>query len=102
MNKKFNPVTLQLDMPVRYIPETNEGKSEVLTGHYAYADKDGKHYVWKSGGTSYTRAFALRDSPYSQDTVVACEYVFPMDMSCHSHHKHLIAQDIWDTNVVDV
>ena len=102
MNKTFTPVTLQLNMPVKYIPETDEGKSEILTGHYAYADTNGKHYVWRDGGTSYTRAFALRDKPYDQNTVVACENVFPLDASCHSYHKHVIAQEIWKDNTVNI
>ena len=55
--QKYSPARLVLNMPVNYIPISNLSSSNpvVQTGHFAFTDTDGYHYVFDGGGTSYTR-----------------------------------------------
>lgn len=93
--KHYNPVALTLNMPCQYI-ESADGSSQVLTGHFAFFDSTGTPYVWREGGTSYTRASAfngiqktidhyIENNP---DAVQKCQEVFPLSKHAHSSYKH--------------
>ena len=65
--QKYNPLRLVINMPVNYIPLNT---TEIITGHYAFVDEDGYHYVFEEGGTSYTRI---------KGQVIKCKAVWALD-----------------------
>jgi hypothetical protein len=78
--QKYNPVNLQVNMPVLYIE--NRIDNHWLSGHYAGIDEDGYHYVFENGGTSFTRTtgqltkvFFLRPMLDTDDDVIKTNYI---------------------------
>ena len=77
MQKHYIPTTLKLNVPVSYIAESDDSR-EVLTGHFAFYDQDGKPYVWAKGGTSYTRAINIDDLLSEFNDIIPCYFVAPV------------------------
>lgn len=83
MQKHYTPTTLKLNVPVSYVAESDNNK-EVLIGHFAFYDTDGKGYVWEKGGTSYTRSISI-DNPLSEfNQTIPCLHVFPVSSMTES------------------
>jgi hypothetical protein len=65
---KYNPIEMQIDMPVDYIEE-DSGDNCTLSGHFAGYDEEGYPYIWKGGSTSF----------FSEKTdIIKCKLVIPM------------------------
>jgi len=91
--KNYNPISLTMDMPCQFIPLDGDSR-QVLTGHFAFFNGKGEAYVWKDGGTSYTRRASFRNSDgshgkpemsvdgyiesFGENKVTKCSHVFPL------------------------
>ncbi len=98
--KNFNPVSMTLNMPCQYIT-IDIDSSEILTGHFAFFDKDGTPYVWLEGGTSYTRASSFGNSTNLEEYItnnikynlVKCKDVFPLGNHNNEIYNHNMVQN---------